>query len=231
MNKKLEYDNYIFDLYGTLIDLSTDEHAAKTWKKWLRWLDNHEIVHPHYIEFRREFFEKDREYRQVMLNEYPYKYPEIDIIDVYRELFLKYTGRVINEDLLNEASYAFRECSRKYYRLFPGVEEFLMKIRESGKHAYILSNAQASYTAPEIKYFGLDKMVDDVLMSSDYKCMKPEKAFFEALIKKHDLNPERSVMIGDSLASDVKGAEGCGINTIHLIGENNPNSFYLSYIP
>ncbi len=29
---KSEYDNYIFDLYGTLIDIHTDEHKASLWK-------------------------------------------------------------------------------------------------------------------------------------------------------------------------------------------------------
>ena len=40
----LQYDNYIFDLYGTLIDIHTEEHDPKLWNKMARYLkDNFEI--------------------------------------------------------------------------------------------------------------------------------------------------------------------------------------------
>ena len=29
----MEYQNYIFDLYGTLVDIHTDENKASLWKK------------------------------------------------------------------------------------------------------------------------------------------------------------------------------------------------------
>ncbi len=80
------YDNYIFDLYGTLIDMSADEHSAKTWKKWLKWLDKHNLKHPNYIQFRKEFWDADKAARKQMLLTGEVEVPEIDIIDVYREL-------------------------------------------------------------------------------------------------------------------------------------------------
>ncbi|WP_024867094.1 HAD family hydrolase [Butyrivibrio sp. FCS014] len=39
-----QYDNYIFDLYGTLIDVHTEEHEPKLWKQMSRYLkDNFNI--------------------------------------------------------------------------------------------------------------------------------------------------------------------------------------------
>lgn len=224
----LQYDSYIFDLYGTLIDLRTDEWAASTWKKWCRWLDKNQILHPHYIPFRREFFAKDRALRVEMLQQGVFECPEIDVIDIYRELFAKYGNKGLTDEKLSEISYQFRVASREYIRLFPGVEEFLKAIRNSGSHAYILSNAQASYTLPEILMFGLDKMTDDFIMSSDYKCMKPDRAFFDALIEKHHMDRNRTVMIGDSASSDMAGAQKAGIMGIHLVEENHPNRFYIT---
>lgn len=224
---KMEFDNYIFDLYGTLLDLSVDEHCAKTWKRWLRWLDVHNIRHPHYIQFRKEFFERDKLARKKAKSDGPYTYPEIDVIPIYRDLFEKYGNGKLPDDLIYKASYAFREASREYIKLFPGVEEYLLKIRKSGKHAYILSNAQASYTEPEIKLFGLDKLTDDYLMSSDYNCMKPDKAFFDILIDRYSMDRSKTLMHGDSLNSDIAGAHNAGIQCIHLAGENHPAIFYL----
>ena len=33
MKLPLTYDNYIFDLYGTLVDIHTDESATAIWEK------------------------------------------------------------------------------------------------------------------------------------------------------------------------------------------------------
>lgn len=225
------YDNYVFDLYGTLVDLHVDEQSAHAWKTWLKWLDAHGISkHPDYLAFRKDFFELDAAYREKMIAEGPYTHPEIDILDVYRELFERYGNRNISEELLAEASYAFREATREYIRLFPGVEAFLNRIHEVGKKAYILSNAQASYTMPEIKLLGLDKLVDGIHLSSDYKCMKPEKDFFFGLMKEYLLIPDKTVMIGDNPEADVEGAKGAMINGILLQGPIAPDVFYLDCI-
>lgn len=225
-----QYDNYIFDLYGTLIDLNSDEQRAKTWKKWCKWLDERKIKHPGYIVFRNDFFKADRLLREKQLREGPFEVPEIDILEVYRELFNRYGNKKMSDEAILEASYAFRVSSIEHIRLYTGVGEFLNKIRKRGKHAYILSNAQASYTKPEIELFGLDKLTDDYLMSSDFKCMKPDKAFFDIIINKHGLDVKKTVMIGDSLSSDIEGARRAGIDHVHLVGDNSPSRFYVENI-
>lgn len=225
-----QYDNILFDLYGTLIDVRTDEWAAQTWKKWCKWLDRHEVLHPVYYRMREEFFRMDREAREAAKAEGTYTVPEIDIIPVYREMFLRYGNPEFSEDFLNELSYAFRVASRMYYRLFPGVEEFLAKRRAEGKKLYLVSNAQASYTMPEIRTLGIDKMLDDLMISSDRLCMKPDTAFYGMIITEKKLDKKRTVMIGDSLENDVDGAIASGISGIHLSGENRAGVFYTKYL-
>ncbi len=220
-------DNYIFDLYGTLIDIRTDEYAAQTWKKWYKGLRRRNLKLPEYYVFRKDFFELDRKKREEAAATRRFTAVEIDIIPVYRELFEKYGNGILSDELLNEISYEFRIASRFYIRLFPGVRESLEQIRAAGKHPYILSNAQRSYTWPEITMFGLEKLTDDQLISSDYGCMKPDKAFFDRLLDKYQMDRERSGMHGDSLSSDILGAKAAGIKSVHLSGENDPNLFYL----
>lgn len=251
------YDNFIFDLYGTLIDVRTDEHAPQTWKKWFRWLDAHGFPHPDYIRFRKEFFDMDRGHREIALAAGPFEVPEIDVIPIYEELFERYAkeglysksslaegrtnaggrgkrggrkkqgSRPKRTATVEEASYAFRVASRSRIGLYPGVTEYLDRLRSLGKHVYILSNAQASYTFPEIRMFGLDKMTDDLLMSSDEGVMKPDRAFYDMLIEKHGMDRSRTVMIGDSAWSDIAGAKKAGIDSIWLNGENRASVFYL----
>lgn len=227
MNDLFSYDNYIFDLYGTLIDIRTDEWDIKTWKRWHKVLKQKKIKHPRLRKFRKEFFEKDREYRS---RPTPYDYPEIEVLEVYDELFTKYGNAPIDRDELFEISYAFRVASRDYMKLFDGVKEFIDKLHSLGKKVYILSNAQKSYTLYEIQAMGLDKLVDDFIISSDYGCMKPDKAFYSALIEKHGMDREKTIMFGDSKENDYEGAIKSGISGVWLNGENSSDKFYLNNI-
>lgn len=207
------YDNFIFDLYGTLIDIRTDEWADETWVNFCEYLDGRGIKHPNIADFRNDFFALDRKKR---IENTQYEHPEIEILDVYTELFLSY-GNTLPEDL-PAISYRFRECSREYMRLFPKLLQFFDILKANSKKIYILSNAQASYTRPEIEYFGLDKIMDDFIMSSDFGCMKPEKHFYDILLDRHKMNRARTVMFGDSIPNDVNGAIGAGINAVHVTG-------------
>ncbi|MCQ2505667.1 MAG: HAD family hydrolase [Lachnospiraceae bacterium] len=218
--------NYVFDFYGTLVDVRTDEHCAKTWKKWLRVLDKRKIKHPEYFVFRREFFELDKKYREKLKEELKCEFPEIDIIDVYRELFDRYGNGILDDELLKELSYAFRVASREYIRLFPGVREYIELLNKNGKHTYILSNAQRSYTWPEIEMFELEKLTEDQIISSDHLYMKPEKAFFDVLINKHKLDRNATLMHGDSRFSDINGAINSNIHYVHLVNENHPQKYW-----
>jgi len=223
MENLFDFDNYIFDLYGTLIDIHTDEYCGETWEKWIACLDDYGIKHPALTRFRDDFFRTDKEHR---LRSSVYEHPEIDVLKVYDELFTLYGNRKLSEAALFEIAYRFREASRDYCRLFDGVPAFLQRLRALGKKIYILSNAQRSYTLYEIRHFKLDELVDDFLISSDYGCMKPDKAFYDAIVRKHCLDRSRSVMLGDSYENDYRGAINAGLNAIWLSGANAADGFY-----
>lgn len=210
-----KYDNFIFDLYGTLIDIKTDEWDLCTWEKFCLFLDEKQIKHPDIETFRNDFFNLDKRYREKSIT---YEYPEIEILDVYRELFSKYGNGEINN--LSAVSYKFREVSREYMRLMPDILSFFEILRKEGKKIYILSNAQASYTLPEIQHFELDKLTDDFIMSSDYGCMKPDIHFYKAIMERNCLKKERTVMFGDSYENDYLGGVNFGIGGVHVSGKD-----------
>jgi len=176
------------------------------------------------------FFNMDRQFRKDEFAKGNCEVPEIEILDVYRILFDKYGNGILSDETLNEISYAFREASRSYIRLYPDVESYLIQLRNENKKLYILSNAQASYTKPELQMFKLDQLTDGYLLSSDYKKMKPDQSFFDAIITKYHLDPNKTVMIGDSYSSDIAGAMKVGFSTIHLKGVNDAKSFYTKEI-
>lgn len=222
-----DYENYIFDYYGTLLDSYNDEKDLGYWNKWLKVLDSKGIKHGDCLSVRKAFFNLDLEYRKKITLDKGYEYPEVDIIDVYRELFSLYGNGVLPDEVLYELAYDFRVATREYIRLYPGVEEYLKKLRNMGKRLFVLSNAQRAYTWPEITMFDVDHMVDGVIMSSDYGCMKPEVDLYKILFEKYGLDKATSVMIGDSISSDVAGAKAFGIDYIHLVGDRRAEVYFL----
>lgn len=226
----METDNYVFDLYGTLVDIRTDEWCPKTWKKFAKVLDSGRIKHPAYYKMRADHFRLDRAYRDAAMATGKFTVPEIDILPVFNDMFISYGNAPMSKEQLWDLAAAFRVCSRDYYRLFPGVEEYFEKLHKEGKKVYILSNAQASYTMQEIEHFGLDKMVDGFIISSDYGVMKPDKAFFDALVKKYSLDITKTLMHGDSYENDYEGGLKAGWQAVHLAKENNPSVYYINQI-
>ncbi|MDP2891264.1 MAG: HAD-IIIA family hydrolase, partial [Bacteroidota bacterium] len=60
-------------------------------------------------------------------------------------------------------------------------------------------------------------------------CRKPEPLMIEKLIAKFGINPEESVMIGDS-ESDMQAAAGAGIRGIKIMANQNILPYILELI-
>ena len=43
----MDYDNYVFDLYGTLVDINTDENKEELWKKLAMFYGYYGAIYDH----------------------------------------------------------------------------------------------------------------------------------------------------------------------------------------
>ncbi|MCG4775090.1 HAD-IA family hydrolase, partial [Lawsonibacter sp. DFI.5.51] len=58
-------------------------------------------------------------------------------------------------------------------------------------------------------------LFDDVFISEEMGVEKPNSKFFEIIFNKYDfMKKEDTLMIGDSLASDIKGSNNFGIDCV-----------------
>ena len=207
-----DYNHYIFDLYGTLIDIHTDETADELW----RWLADWYAVYGAdwspkrlYRQYRRFCAEEET----LLKRETGVAVPEIKLekvfLRLYREAERRHSAGFAPKGAAEEAAWAdltanaFRVRSRAYLRLFPGTLELLDGLRCRGKRVYLLSNAQAVFTRPEIEQCGLAEAFDDLWLSSDHGMKKPEPAFLLALLAAHGMDPGDAVMIGNDWHDDM----------------------------
>ena len=208
------YKNYIFDLYGTLIDIHTDEYSKNFYKKYAKWLRRQGYSFEWKL-FHRLYTSTERQYRENALNESGYVKPEICIDDVFKAVFETKGYRVSEEEIVRLCEN-FRSISLIYMSLFPDTTACLEGLKKAGKKIFLLSNAQRSFTWMELEQSGLVPYFDGILISSDEGCMKPDPAFYDICCERYGLDKSQSIMIGNELNSDMAGAKAAGIDGFYI---------------
>lgn len=209
------YKNYIFDLYGTLIDINTDEWSSDLWKK-LAVLYAYKGAHYTYEELNEEYnrlvaLEKE----SVRKKHSDYTFIDIKIEKVFKKLFTQKKISVSKAQVMFAAE-AFRCYSTKYIRLYDGVKDLLDTLKAKEKKIYLLSNAQRSFTENELNMFGLAPYFDGICISSDEECSKPDLHYFKILFERYNLKKSESIMIGNDYLSDIGGAADFGIDSLYI---------------
>ncbi len=209
------FKNYIFDLYGTLIDIRTDEESKELWEKMVLFY-GYRGAHYTPYELRCKYKELCAAEKVEVKKANPtHKHVDIDLTKVFVALYELKKVKVTREVAAMTAN-VFRCYSTEFIRLYKGVPEFLKSLKAKGKKVYLLSNAQHDFTVPEIKMMGLDKYFDDIVISSDVACKKPDTHMFEILFKRHKLKKSETIMIGNDFLADIKSAYNFGLQSLYI---------------
>lgn len=222
-----KYDNYVFDLYGTLVDIHTNEEPKEIWDKLALFYGYYGACYSaEELKKRYETLVKGKEADlKVSLENDPHyaheSSPEIEITDVFQSLFTE-KGVEADNTLAIHAGQFFRVLATEYIRVYPGTIEMLQNLKKKGKNVYLLSNAQRIFTAYEMQVIQIAKYFDDMFISSDFQTKKPDIRFFEALKNKHGLKPEQTLFIGNDSRCDIDGAKQVEFDTFYVNSNISP---------
>ncbi len=209
------YKNYIFDLYGTLIDLNTNEWSNDLWKKMAIFY-GYRGANYSYKELHSEYLrlvEKEKTLAQRRHKEY--SGVDIKLEKVFKQLYKQKGVNASKNEILFTAE-AFRCYSTKYIKLYDGVVDLLETLRAKGKRIYLLSNAQRVFTENELNMFDLTKYFDGICLSSDEECLKPDRNYYQILFDRYELKKNESIMIGNDHLADTGGATDFGIDSLYI---------------
>ena len=95
--------------------------------------------------------------------------------------------------------------------IFPETKDFLTKI---SLPVCIVSNIDRKDILAAMNYHELS--CDMVITSEDAKSYKPREEIFLMALDKMNLSPSEVLHVGDSLSSDIVGANSCGIDSFWL---------------
>ena len=205
------YRNFIFDLYGTLVDIHTNENKPSLWKK-LALFYSFQGAHYAGPELKKRYHQLETAARAVPS---PFTYPEICAAEIFRALYTE-KGIQPSEALLTATGQFFRIASLHTLQCYPASIDTLQKLRAKGCGVYLLSNAQRIFTEYELRYLGLWDLFDGILISSDEGCAKPDPTFFRILFERYHLDPATCLMIGNEQNSDLAGACAAGIDCCYF---------------
>ena len=208
----MSYQNFIFDLYGTLVDIRTDENRKSFWVKCADLLS--ELGYPYRWQELKKEYGVQIELQKKKLKKH-HEEPEVDLEKVFTAIFMK-KGKKPQKALVQYFAMTFRVLSRDKLKLYQDSEAILKMLKENRKKIYLLSNAQTLFTVAEIKRLGIWDYFDDILISSEEHCKKPGSEFMQVLLNRHGLKVEESIMIGNEFGSDVAVADSVGMDSYYV---------------
>ena len=209
------YKNYIFDLYGTLVDIRTNESKLYLWQKMSDVYSSYGAIYDA-VELREAYRELCKQFTMELPEN-----GEINVKEVFEQLF-KRKGVTASGALLKHVAITFRTLSRQKLEVYPGVKEALRELKRREKGVYLLSNAQSDFTRPEIEMLGLKNYFDGIFISSEVGYKKPSKEFFEKLLETYQLDPKTCLMVGNDESADIKGAQIVGMDSLYMHTEISP---------
>ena len=128
----------------------------------------------------------------------------------YRELF-KTIG--VECDPVKATAYYESMLALGHY-FMPGAPELLEELYRKYR-LYIVSNGTAKVQEGRIGSSGIAKYMDGIFISQILGANKPDKQFFDICFAEiPDFSLSETVIIGDSLSSDIKGGINAGITTV-----------------
>ncbi len=232
----------LFDIYGTLIDIVTDEgdiQAYDALSKWLeykyiylsadqiKWLYHEEFVRRLGLEEDRTRAETDI-FKSIInefesrLSEHKELYPDADVREVFKSIILKFTTRTPEElsHLSSDLAHLFRASTRKRIFLYPTVKPSLDQMQKKYRLG-IVSNAQEAFTMPELALYDLARYFETIVLSSEVGVKKPNSRIFTRALSDLKVKPEETVFVGNDMFADMMGASRLGMKTIYILQKNN----------
>lgn len=119
------------------------------------------------------------------------------------------------EHIPNEFENDYVTMSPRKTNLFPYAHETLTYLRDKYT-LHLISNGFKESTEMKISVTGLSQYFTNVIISEVVGYNKPHKAIFEYALNAARAGISESLMIGDSIEADIRGAQDFGMKAIYF---------------
>lgn len=202
MEKK--YTTLLFDADNTLLDFDKAERCALE-----------KVMTDYNLSITEENCRKYSEINDALWKQFEKGEIEKDVIKSTRfRKFFEFLG-VRKEFDSNEVNNRYLSYLREGSYTIPGAIELCRELTSRGYILYIITNGIAATQALRLQKSGLLPYIKDIFVSEEIGFQKPKKEYFDYVFE-HTTEKDKSkiLLIGDSLSSDIKGAQNVGLDYI-----------------
>lgn len=118
---------------------------------------------------------------------------------------------------------AFIAAFEESCALVEGAEDVLRAVKERGLPVYSASNGFLNVQTNRLEKAGVLQYFDRLFVSETIGYEKPDIRFFEHCLRETGCAAHEVLMIGDSIAADIKGGLNAGWNVVYLNRHNKPS--------
>jgi putative hydrolase of the HAD superfamily len=205
----------LFDLYGTLIDILTDEWDLSTYRTLSQFLSYFEIYYQP-EELAAKYQEKTAE-KMMAYQEGPFG--EIDVFQIFEEILAEGWRKQPERNMVLWMARLFRSLTRRRFGLFEDALPVLDELNGDYQLG-IVSDAQWVFSEPEIRMCGLNKYFDTIVLSSRYFIRKPDPQIYAHALRAMRIEPSQALYVGNDPDADVGGPQAIGMPVILIDREN-----------
>ena len=118
-----------------------------------------------------------------------------------------------------EINHHYEQALGEYSIMLPGAEEMCRRLAECCT-LYIITNGLHTAQTGRFNKSPIKPYIRQMFISQDMGCQKPDKEYFDQVLQAiGPVDLAETVIVGDSLTSDMKGGLNAGLDTIWY----NPN--------
>lgn len=135
-----------------------------------------------------------------------------EVMELYPKEFIATIG--YPESAVDPFKHAFRAAWGKTHTLVPEAKQMLENLRAKGYRLFAASNSFGHLQRSRLEQAGILNYFEDTYISMDIGYDKPDIRFYQAALKRCGLEPQEVLMIGDSMTTDVLGAQAAGMDAL-----------------
>jgi putative hydrolase of the HAD superfamily len=205
-----KYKHLFFDLDHTIWDFETNARLSMlelydTLNLRAKGIDDFELFYKNYSKYNEMLWARYRN-GYIKQSELRFKRMWLALLDF----------KIADEKLADIMSVQFLELLPVQNQLFPHTLESLDYLKEKNYHLHLITNGFEKIQHEKLRHSGLTGYFTEVITSEASNSLKPHKEIFEYAFLKTTASLKESIMIGDNIEADIKGAMNAGIDQVFV---------------
>lgn len=207
----MSYSTLLFDIDDTLLDFHATENRALELFFKKHGIELTDTVKDNYVKFNQSLWKKlelgEISRQELMTNRFTTFFK--------KEFNLNIDGLSLNREYLEFLSTGTDTI--------PGAKDLLSTLKKSGHKLYVVTNGIDFVQERRLRNTGFNSFFDDIFISQKIGYQKPDARFFKNVFNElSEFNPDDTLIIGDSLTSDIQGGHNANIDSIWYNPKSSP---------